>query len=64
MVDDGGWYANSSNEEFYSAGCDRPKDYVITNSGPLVTYRSDNMDWDFADLVYQRSNLLGRIKGR
>jgi hypothetical protein len=50
IVDNGGWYARSSNEEFYSAGCDRPKDYIITNSGPLVTYRSDNMDWDFADL--------------
>ena len=37
IVDDGGWYARSSNEEFYSAGCDRPKDYIITNSGPLVT---------------------------
>jgi hypothetical protein len=50
IVDNGGWYARSSDEEFYSAGCDRPKDYIITNSGPLVTYRSDNMDWDFADL--------------
>jgi hypothetical protein len=50
LVDDVGWFANSSNEEFYSANCDRPKDYVITNSGPLVTFRSDNMDWDFADL--------------
>jgi hypothetical protein len=50
IVDNGGWYARSSNQEFYSAGCDRPKDYIITNSGPLVTYRSDNMEWDFADL--------------
>jgi hypothetical protein len=50
IIDNGGWYARSSNEEFYSAGCDKPKDYIITNSGPLVTYRSDNMDWDFADL--------------
>jgi hypothetical protein len=50
IVDNGGWYARTSNQEFYSAGCDRPKDYIITNSGPLVTYRSDNMDWDFADL--------------
>jgi hypothetical protein len=50
IVDNGGWYARSSDEEFYSAGCDRTKDYIITNSGPLVTYRSDNMDWEFADL--------------
>jgi hypothetical protein len=50
IVDSGGWYAKSSDEEFYSAGCGRAKDYVITNSGPLVTFRSDNMVWDFADL--------------
>jgi hypothetical protein len=50
IVDNGGWYARSSDKEFYNAGCDRPKDYIITNSGPLVTYRSDNMDWEFADL--------------
>jgi hypothetical protein len=34
LVDDGGWYTRSSNEEFYSANCNRPKDYVIDNSGP------------------------------
>ncbi|MFL6395131.1 MAG: hypothetical protein ACJ708_10835 [Nitrososphaeraceae archaeon] len=49
-VDNGGWFARSSDEEFYSADCGRPKDYVMTNSGPLVTFRSDNMIWDFADL--------------
>lgn len=50
LVDDGGWYARSSYDEFYSANCNRLKNYVITNSGPFVTFRSDNMDWDFADL--------------
>jgi len=50
ILDNGGWFAKSSNEEFYSADCGRPKDYVITNAGPLVTFRSDNMLWDFADL--------------
>ena len=50
LVDNGGWYARGSDEEFYSAGCDRPKDYIITNAGPIVTFRSDNMVWDFADL--------------
>src|SRR5262245_18156882 len=38
LVDDGGWYANSSDKEFYSAGCGRPKDYIITNGGPIVTF--------------------------
>ena len=36
--------------EFYSAGCGKPKDYIITNAGPIATFRSDNMVWDFADL--------------
>jgi hypothetical protein len=50
IVDNGGWFAKSSDIEFYSADCGRAKDYVITNSGPLVTFRSDNMMWDFSDL--------------
>ena len=50
LVDDGGWYANSSDKEFYSAGCNRSKDYIITNGGPIVTFRSDNIVWKFRDL--------------
>lgn len=50
IVDNGGWFAKSSDIEFYIADCGRAKDYVITNSGPLVTFRSDNMMWDFSDL--------------
>jgi hypothetical protein len=50
LIDDGGWYANSSDKEFYSAGCDRPKDYIITNGGPVVTFRSDNLIWGFKNL--------------
>jgi hypothetical protein len=50
LVDDGGWYARASNKDFYSPGCGKPKDYVITNSGPVATFRSDNMIWDFANL--------------
>jgi hypothetical protein len=40
----------SLDEESYSAGWGRPKDYIITNSGPIVTFRSDNVIWDFAAL--------------
>ena len=50
LTDNGEWYANSSNKKFYSAGCGKPKDYIITNSGPIATFRSDNMIWDFTDL--------------
>jgi len=50
LVDDGGWYAKASNSVFNSAHCGKSKDYVITNGGPIVTYRSDDMVWDFRDL--------------
>jgi hypothetical protein len=50
IIDDGGWYAEGSDEEFYSANCGRPKDYIITEGAPLVTFRSDNLVWDFKNL--------------
>src|SRR5919204_1140219 len=50
LIDNGGWYASNSDKVFYSANCGRPKNYIITNSGPIVTFRSDNMVWDFVDL--------------
>ena len=50
LIDKGGWYADTSDKVFYSANCGRPKDYIITNSGPIVTFRSDNMIWNFIDL--------------
>jgi hypothetical protein len=49
-VNNGGWYAGTPNDLFYSANCGRSKDYVILNSGPITTFRSDNMIWDFKDL--------------
>lgn len=50
VVDNGGWYAGTPNDLFYSANCGRSKDYVILNGGPIATFRSDNMIWDFKDL--------------
>lgn len=50
IIDDGGWYANSPDSLFYSAHCGRAKDYIITNPGPDVAFRSDNLIWDFKDL--------------
>jgi hypothetical protein len=50
VIDNGGWYARSSDKEFYSAGCDRPKDYIITNGGPIVTFRADGVVLDFKNL--------------
>ena len=50
LVDNGGWYAKSSDKEFYSANCGRTKDYIITNGGSIVTFRSDDIIWDFKNL--------------
>jgi len=50
LLDDGGWYAKNSDKEFYSANCGKPKNYIITNGGPTVTFRSDNVVWDFKNL--------------
>jgi hypothetical protein len=50
IVDNGGWFANSPDSVFYSANCGYPKDYIVTNPGPIVTFRSDNMVWDFKNL--------------
>ena len=50
IIDDGGWYADASDNEFYSADCGKPKDYIITDSGPTVTFRSDNIVWDLKNL--------------
>lgn len=50
LIDDGGWYANSSDDKFDNVDCGRAKDYIITNGGPIVTFRSDNIIWDFKNL--------------
>ena len=50
ITDEGGWFANSSDEEFNSANCNKPKDYVITNSGPIASFRADNIAFDFKNL--------------
>jgi hypothetical protein len=50
ITDEGGWFANSSDEEFNSANCNKTKDYVITNSGPIASFRADNIAFDFKNL--------------
>jgi hypothetical protein len=50
LVDDGGWYANTPDNIFYSANCGKAKDYIIINGGPIVTFRSDYLVWDFKKL--------------
>ena len=50
LIDNGRWFANSPDNIFYSANCGKAKDYIITNGGPIVTFRSDNLVWDFKNL--------------
>ncbi|MDQ4074374.1 MAG: hypothetical protein M3162_08750 [Thermoproteota archaeon] len=50
LVDDGGWFANSSDKVFYSANCGRSKDHIVLNSGPIVTFRADNVALNFKNL--------------
>jgi hypothetical protein len=50
VIDNGGWFANTPDNIFYSANCGKPKDYIVTNGGNIVTFRSDNLVWDFKDL--------------
>jgi hypothetical protein len=56
FTDIGGWYARTSDAEFYSANCGKPKDYVVINSGPIATFRADNMVLDFKDLSIREIN--------
>jgi hypothetical protein len=50
LTDKGRWYADTSDKEFYSVDCGKPKDYIMTNAGPNVMFRSDNLILDFKNL--------------
>ena len=50
LIDSGGWYANVDNTKFFEAGCDKVKDHVITNGGPFIIFRTDNLILDFKNL--------------
>jgi hypothetical protein len=50
LIDNGGWYTSSPDSVFYSAGCGKPKNYIITNAGPIATFRADNAELNFKDL--------------
>ena len=50
FIDNGGWYSSSSDSDFNRANCGKPKDYIVTNSGPIASFRSDGIEWDFRNL--------------
>lgn len=47
FIDKGDWFASTSDDDFDDVNCGRPKDYIVTNSGPVASFRSDGVVWDF-----------------
>lgn len=43
FTDSGKWFSSSPDNIFHSAHCGYPKDYVITKSGPVASFRSDGV---------------------
>ena len=62
VIDNGGWYADTPKDLFYSANCARSKYYIIANAGPIATFRSDNMIWDFKDLSIREIQAPSDVK--
>jgi hypothetical protein len=50
IIDNGGWYSRSSDEEFFSADCGKMRDQIIVEPSPFVTFRTDNLILDFKNL--------------
>lgn len=48
LTDAGNW--TSDNENFNDIDCNKARNHIITNSGPIVTFRSDDIVWDFKNL--------------
>jgi hypothetical protein len=45
LIDSGNWYSDTP--QFYEVDCGRPRNYVVSNSGPRAGFRSDGITWDF-----------------
>lgn len=45
VIDRGDWYCYDP--RFDEVDCDRPRNYIVTNSGPRAAFRSDGVRWDF-----------------
>jgi N,N-dimethylformamidase beta subunit-like protein len=50
FIDNGRWYSSSSDAIFSTGNCGKPKDYIVTNAGPVVAFRSDGIVWNFKNL--------------
>jgi hypothetical protein len=56
IIDNGGWYSRSSDEEFFSADCGKARDHIIVEAGPFVIFRTDNLLLDFKNLSIREIN--------
>lgn len=56
IIDNGGWYSRSSDEEFFSADCKMARDHIIIEPGPFVIFRTDNLVLDFKNLSVREIN--------
>jgi hypothetical protein len=50
IIDNGGWYSRSTDEEFFRADCGKARDHIIVEAGPFVIFRTDNLILDFRNL--------------
>jgi hypothetical protein len=50
FIDNGHWYSSSPDAVFHSVNCGKPNDYIVTNPGPVVAFRSDGVVWNFKNL--------------
>jgi hypothetical protein len=53
-TDIGNWTSDSETDD---ENCGKPRDYIITNSGPNVIFRSDDIVWDFKNLSIREIDL-------
>lgn len=60
VTDTGNW--TSYSENFYDEDCDKPRNYVITNGGPIVAFRSDDIIWDLKNLSVREIDAVSSIQ--
>ncbi len=50
IIDNGNWNAKNNNQVFYKIKCNKKIDQILTDPKPYVTFRADNLIWNFKDL--------------
>lgn len=50
IMDNGNWNAKNNNQVFYKINCSKKIDQILADPKPYVTFRADNIIWDFKNL--------------